>query len=371
MPARISVDVLCLDAGSSSLKFAAYRAEVASGEPIRIAGGESTTAGNDADSALGVALAQLSLEADDAVAVVGHRVVFGGPRYVGPTPAGDQVLRALESLVAIEPLHLRLELDLVYAAKRRFPNAMHVLCFDTAFHRRAPEIARRLPLPRDLDPLIQRYGFHGLSYEYIVSQLPGDAGKTIVAHLGSGASLCALVDGEPIDTTMGFSALGGLMMGTRPGDLDPGITLRLLGDGYDLARLTELFYRRSGLLGVSGTTADMKTLIERAPSDPRAREAVELFEYQLIKGLGALIAVLGGLRTLVFTGGIGERAPTIRAAASEALAYIGARLDDEANKKDARVISLPESAVTIMAIPTDENLTIARHALRMSRDGKN
>ena len=365
------MDILCLDAGSSSLKFAAYRADVATAEPIRIAGGESSAGEDGADASLGAALAQLDLDADDAVVAVGHRVVFGGPRYVGPTRADDEVLRDLERLVAVEPLHLRIELDLVYAAKRRFPNALHVLCFDTAFHRRAPAIARRLPLPRELDPLIQRYGFHGLSYEYIVSQLPADAGKTIVAHLGSGASLCALEAGEPIDTTMGFSALGGLMMGTRPGDLDPGIALRLLADGYDLTRLTELYYRRSGLLGVSGTTADMKTLIERATPDARAREAIDLFGYQLVKALGAMVAVLGGLRTLVFTGGIGERAPTIRASACEALGYLGARLDRNANLKNARVISLPESAVAIGVIPTDENLAIARHTLRMWRDGKN
>jgi acetate kinase len=356
--------VLCLDGGSSSLKFAAYRAGAAGAAPVRIVTGTGSAIG-DADAALERVLEQIEPD-DKFLAGVGHRIVFGGPRYAEPARAEDGVLHDLEALVAIEPLHLRAELDLVYAVKRRLPAIPQVLCFDTAFHRAAPSISRRLPLPGHLDPLIERYGFHGLSYEYISSQLGNDSGLTVVAHLGSGASLCALHDRAPVDTTMGFSASGGLMMGTRPGDLDPGIVLRLLGaDAYDLERLTDLFYHRSGLLGVSGSTSDMKTLIEKSASDGRAREAVELFVYQLTKHLGAMVAVLGGLETLVFTGGIGEHAPSIRAAVCKAFGYLGVRLDEEANLHDADVISHRGSGATVMVIPTDENLVIAQHTLAL------
>ncbi len=331
----------------------------------RVASGEAPPSA-DAGAALESVLVAAGAHGDAQAAAVGHRIVFGGPHYVEPVRAADAVLRDLESLVAIEPLHLRAELDLVYAAQRRLPAAAQVLCFDTAFHRRAPAISRQLPLPRDRDPLIERYGFHGLSYEYIATQLGADSGRAVVAHLGSGASLCALRDRSPIDTTMGFSALGGLMMGTRPGDLDPGIVLQLLGnDKYDRERLSDLFYHQSGLLGVSGETADMKTLIERSPADAPAREAIELFVYQLRKHVGSMIAVLGGLDTLVFTGGIGERAPSIRAAIAEKFAFVGLRLDDERNRRNDRVISHGDSLVTAMVIPTDENLMIARHTLAL------
>jgi acetate kinase len=334
-------------------------------QPELAASGQSPPA-SDAGAALESVLAEVGAHGDAQLVAVGHRIVFGGPHYVAPVRAGDAVMRDLESLVAIEPLHLRPELDLVYAAQRRLPAAMQVLCFDTAFHRRAPAIAHRLPLPPDLDPLLERYGFHGLSYEYITTQLGSDSGRAVVAHLGSGASLCALRDRAPVDTTMGFSALGGLMMGTRPGDLDPGIVLQLLrNDGFDSERLSDLFYRRSGLLGVSGATADMKTLMERSSSDARAREAIELFIYQLRKHLGAMIAVLGGLDTLVFTAGIGERAPEIRAAAADGLAFLGLRLDEERNRRNDRVISHDDSRITVLVIPTDENLMIARHTLAL------
>ena len=251
--------------------------------------------------------------------------------------------------------------------RNRFPDIPHVLCFDTAFHRQSAAIAKRLPLPPDLDPLLQRYGFHGLSYEYIASELGNGAGATVVAHLGSGASLCALEDGKPVDTTMGFSALGGLMMGTRPGDLDPGIILRLIeSNAYDAERLSDLLYCKSGLLGVSGTTADMQGLISMADSDARAADAIELFVYQLCKQLGSMVAVLGGFRTLVFTAGIGEHAPLIRAAACQRLDYLGVRVDDVANQRNERVISCPQSRVAVLVVPTDENLMIARHTLQLA-----
>jgi acetate kinase len=355
------VKIFCLNGGSSSLKFAAYRLDSRSARLVRIAAEDAPAAGT-ADSQLERVLAKL--DDGEPFAAAGHRIVFGGPRFSEPTRATDAVLRELEALVAIEPLHLRAELDLVYAVERRLPSAVQVLCFDTAFHRRGPAIAKRLPLPHNIDPLIQRYGFHGLSYEYVSSQLSDDAGRTVVAHLGSGASLCALNAGVPVDTTMGFSSLGGLMMGTRPGDLDPGIVLRLLGsDGYSYDRLSDLFYHRSGLLGVSGSTADMKTLIEKSATHLRAREAVELFVYQLVKHLGAMVAVLGGLNTLVFTGGIGENAPLLRGTVCAEFGYLGVRLDEATNQQNARVISRSDSRVAVEVIPTDENLMIARHAV--------
>lgn len=358
--------LLCLDRGSSSLKFAAYRLSE-SGDDIECIAASQLAAGPDADVALEAVLAALPSGAADGLAATGHRFVFGGSRYVAPAIADDAVLNGLEALVEVEPLHLRGELDLVYAARRRFPNAQQVLCFDTAFHRRSPAIARRLPLPRGLDPLIERYGFHGLSYEYVASQLPPKCGRTIIAHLGSGASLCALEDGSPIDTTMGFSALGGLMMSTRPGDLDPGIILRLLANGYDRSTLSELLYCRSGLAGVSGSLAGMKELLERSGSDSAARDAVELFTYQLIKHLGAMIAVLGGLETLVFTAGIGENAPTIRARACAPFEFLGLRLDEHANRRTERVVSAPDSRVAVIIVRTDENSIIARHATSLLR----
>jgi len=356
--------ILCLDGGSSSLKYAAYRISER-GDDLEPIAAAQTAAARDASEALRRTLAQFGDDTAESFVAVGHRIVFGGPRLVEPMRADERVLRELEGFVAVEPLHLRAELDLVYAAQRCLPSAMQILCFDTAFHRRSPAIAKMLPLPGGVDPLIERYGFHGLSYEYVASQLPAGARRTVIAHLGSGASLCAIDNGAPVDSTMGFSALGGLMMGTRPGDLDPGVMLRLLQDGYDKERLGDFLYRRCGLMGVSGGCADMKTLLARAGGDAKAREAVELFVYQLVKHLGSMIAVLAGLERLVFTGGIGESAPAIRAAACLPFRYLGLRLDETANERNAPVISAADSLVPVMVVPTNENLMIARHAVRL------
>ncbi len=356
------VRILCLNGGSSSLKYAAYRAESADAEPSCVAQGQAE-AGADSADALECVLREISGALETDVDVVGHRIVFGGDRNVQPAVADQRVLDELEQFVEIEPLHMRAELDLVYAAQKRLPGVPNVLCFDTAFHRRSPAIAKRLPLPREIDPLIQRYGFHGLSYEYIASELGERSGRTIVAHLGSGASLCAMRDRRPVDTTMGFSTLGGMMMGTRPGDLDPGIVLRLLSSGYDLEKLTDLLYERCGLRGVSGISGDMRTLAAAARGgESAAREAVELFVYQLIKAMGSLVAVLGGLDTLIFTGGIGEHDPAVRASAAGAFSHLGVQIDESANARNDRVISGPPSDVRVLVIPTNENLMIARHS---------
>jgi acetate kinase len=227
-----------------------------------------------------------------------------------------------------------------------------------------PEVAQRLPLSRDLwDADIRRYGFHGLSYEYIVAKL-GSAvqGRLVIAHLGNGASLAAVLDGQPMDTTMGFTPTGGLMMGTRSGDLDPGVLIHLLREkAYDADRLDELVNQQAGLLGVSGISPDMKTLLDQRGREPRAAQAIELFSYTLCKHIAALTAVLGGLDMLVFTGGIGERAASIREEVCKRLEYLGIELDESRNAANAEVISASASACTVRVIPTDEDLMIARH----------
>ena len=357
------MDVLCLDGGSSSLKFARFRRD-GEAAPRRLVA--------DSRAARSTTLAELWQHDGRPPDAVAHRIVFGGERYVAPVIADDAVLADLERLVEIDPLHLRDELDLVYAARTCGRSVPNVLCFDTAFHQRMPDIAKRLPLPPDVDPSLRRYGFHGLSYEYVVETLGAALqGRAIVAHLGSGASLCAMRDGAPVDTTMGYSALGGLMMGTRAGDLDPGVVLRLMRLGYDdAASLADFLYRRCGLAGVSGTDGDEKALEAAAQDDRRAREALDLFCYQLLKSAGAMIAALGGLDALVFTGGIGEHSATIRSCLCRALRYAGVVLDETANSRNRDVISSSQSAVRIRVVSTDENAVMARHAYALLTNGE-
>jgi acetate kinase len=239
-----------------------------------------------------------------------------------------------------------------------------VACFDTAFHRRMPEVAQRFPLDRQLwSDGVRRYGFHGLSYEYIVATL-GEAarGRLIIAHLGNGASLAAVKDGMPVDTTMGFTPTGGLMMGTRSGDLDPGVLIHLMRERkYDWCQVDELVNSKAGLLGVSGISPDMKSLMERRATEPSASEAVELFCYLLRKHIGAMAAALGGVDTLVFTGGIGERAAAVREEVCAELRYLGIRLDTTQNASNAAIISTPDATCTVRVMPTNEDLMIARH----------
>ena len=254
----------------------------------------------------------------------------------------------------------------------RFPDLPQVACFDTAFHRRMPELAQRFPLPRSFwDEGLRRYGFHGLSYEYIVETL-GTAirRRTIIAHLGNGASLAAVRDGRPIDTTMGFTPTGGFMMGTRSGDLDPGVLLYLMNEKhYDARQLEYLVNHEAGLLGVSGLSSDMKTLLEKRDSNPSAAQAVELFCYHLRKYIGGLTAVLGGLDTLVFSGGIGERAAPVRWEVCRGLEYLGIHLDPQRNEAHADIISTSQSSGTVRILPTNEELMIARHTRRVIFSG--
>ena len=377
--------ILCLNSGSSSLKFALYRLaaggeeRLAEGavERIGLPGGRRWIRGPaeavladapgdcpDHGAAVHTVLTGLEERNLPRQAAVGHRLVHGGPEHAAPERVTPRLVEALRRLVPFAPLHLPAELRGLEAVAARFPDLPQVACFDTAFHARMPEVARRLPLPRGLwDEGIRRYGFHGLSYEYVVTQLgPGAAGRAIIAHLGNGASMAALRDGQPVDTTMGFTPAGGFMMGTRSGDLDPGVLIHLMSArGYDARRLERLVNHEAGLLGVSGSSPDMKTLLERRGADPRAAQAVEMFCYQVRKTVGALAAALGGLDTLVFTGGIGERAAPVRWEVCRGLEHLGVHLDAERNGAHAPVISAAESRCTVRVIPTNEDLMIARH----------
>jgi len=377
--------ILCINSGSSSLKFALYHlgergeSALAEGavERIGLSGGsfrlravrtEETVeeAGHFPDHQAAVQTAFVSLEklrlpSPDAV---GHRIVHGGADHIAPERVESQLLAALRRLVPYAPLHLPAEIQGIEAVAARFPTLPQVACFDTAFHRHMPELAQRFPLPRSFwDEGVRRYGFHGLSYEYIVSQVgAATLGHAVIAHLGNGASMVAVQHGRPLDTTMGFTPTGGFMMGTRAGDLDPGLLIHLLtAKGYDAPQLERLVNHESGLLGVSGSSPDMQTLLERRDSDDHAAQAVDMFCYQLRKSVAALTAVLGGLDTLVFTGGIGEHAAPVRWDVCGGLAYLGIQLDPRLNARHAEVISTPQSHCTVRVVPTNEDLMVARH----------
>jgi acetate kinase len=301
------------------------------------------------------------------VLAVGHRVVHGGTKYSAPTVVTPEVIAELERLVPLAPLHQPYNIAAIEAAIERLPGVPQVACFDTAFHRGQPEVATLVPLPREIrDAGVQRYGFHGLSYEYIASALPEIApeiadGRVIVAHLGSGASLCAFRQRRSVDSTLGFTALDGLCMGTRPGALDPGVVLHLFQAlGMTVKDVETLLYKRSGLIGLSGISNDMRALL--GSDDPAARLAVDYFVYRAAKEVGALAAVLGGVDALVFTAGIGENSPEIRRRICEASAWLGLELDAAANDgRGARRISAAASRVAAWVIPTNEELMIARH----------
>ncbi len=301
-----------------------------------------------------------------ALVGVGHRVVHGGEIYSCPVRVDDAVLKDLEKFIPLAPLHQPHNLAPIRAVMKLGADIAQVACFDTAFHRTNPPVAQLFALPRRLsDKGIRRYGFHGLSYEYIARRLRGldpetAAGRVIVAHLGSGASMCAINDGQSIASTMGFSAMDGLPMGTRPGNLDPGVVLHLIQEeGMSPDALTDLFYKQSGLLGVSGISNDMRLLLES--DDPHAEEAIAVFVYRIQRELGSLAAALGGLDALVFTGGVGENAPVIRSRVAEAARWLGLHLDAAANAEGQSKISQADSPVAAWVIPTNEELMIATH----------
>jgi acetate kinase len=379
-----------LNAGSSSLKFCVYVRPEAEAWGLEARGqieGIGTSprfsakdgsgqkldehaldkAVNDGRAALDSLAAWLrSRYGGSRVLGVGHRVVHGGATFAGPTIVSPSVMHELRKLVPLAPLHQPYNLAAIDAVSERLPGVRQVACFDTSFHRGQPEVAGVVPLPREITRAgVQRYGFHGLSYEYIASVLPQVApevagGRVIVAHLGSGASLCALRNGKSVDSSLGFTALDGLCMGTRPGAVDPGVVLYLFQNlGLSAQEVETILYKKSGLLGISGTSNDMRDLL--GSTDPSARLAVDYFVYRAAKEIGALASVLGGIDALVFTAGIGENSPEIRRRISEASAWLGVELDGQANARGGPRISNPGSAVSAWVIPTNEELMIARH----------
>jgi acetate kinase len=307
---------------------------------------------------------------DHRLIAIGHRVVHGGLNYAEPTLVNAEVLTNLEKLVPLAPLHQPHNLAPIRIVAERTPNMPQVACFDTAFHRAQPELAQAFALPPAItDRGVRRYGFHGLSYEYIASALPGidakaAAGRVIVAHLGNGASMCAIKAGKSMASTMGFTAVDGLPMGTRSGALDPGVVLYLMDEmKMDARAIEKLIYQESGLLGVSGISSDMRALLES--KEPRAKLAVDLFVYRIGRELGSLAAALGGLDAVVFTGGIGERAVAIRERVCRDAGWLGIELDPAANGKDGPRISTTASRVPAWVMPTNEELMIARHTRRL------
>jgi len=348
--------ILVLNAGSSNLKFSLHPAGAGSAEAFHHGQTDGTGAGP-----LGELLRAPPAQA--RVVAVGHRVVHGGSRYDRPVRIDAAVVAELERLVPLAPLHQPQPLAAIRTVGELAPDMPQVACFDTAFHRAQPALAQRFALPRALaDEGVHRYGFHGLSYEYIASALPSElaGARVVVAHLGNGASLCAMRAGRSVATTMGLTTLDGLVMGTRPGALDPGVLLYLMRQhGMEVEDLERLLYQESGLLGVSGVSSDMRELL--ASDDPRAREAVDLFVYRIGRELGSMAAALGGIEGLVFTGGIGENAPVIRERVCRGAAWLGVALDAAANAAGGPRISTPGAAASAWVIPTDENRMIASH----------
>jgi acetate kinase len=383
---------LILVANSSSLKFALFNKNEAD-QPVAQAAGQVEGIGTQprftVKNAAGQTLVDRAQDPDDvlhhggAISVVrswltehqgakllavGHRVVHGGQHFSEPVLVDEKVLTELEALVPLAPLHQPQCIAVIRAVRDAMPALPQIACFDTAFHCTQPAIAQAFAVPRRLtDEGVRRYGFHGLSFEYIASALPAlrpelAGARVIVAHLGNGASMCALRGGRSVATTMSFTPLDGLVMGTRCGNLDPGVLLYLMDrHGMDARALEKLLYHESGLLGVSGISSDMRTLL--ASDDPSAKEAIELFVYRIGRELGSLAAALGGLDALVFTGGIGERSAVVRAQICLQAAWLGLELDAAGNERQGPCLSTPTSKVTAWVLPTDEDLIIARHTL--------
>ena len=385
--------ILVINAGSSSIKFSVF-ADTSDGRlaaTVHAAvSGIGTAPRLTASDAAGTPLADTAVASDGHEAAfsafhawatghfggtagysgIGHRVVHGGTEYSQPVLIDDEVIAALEALVPLAPLHQPHHIAAIRAVAVTAPDVPQVACFDTAFHRTQPWLARAFALPRELSAKgIVRYGFHGLSYEYIASVLPQiapeiAAGKVIIAHLGNGASLCAIENGRSVATTMSFTPVDGLVMGTRTGALDPGVILYLLQhEGMPAEAVATLIYEQSGLLGVSGLTSDMRELL--ASDLPAAREAVDLFTYRIGRELGSLAAALGGLDAIVFTGGIGEHAAQIRARVCRDAAWLGVRIDEADNAAGGPRLSPAGALVPAWVVPTDENLMIARHTCRV------
>jgi acetate kinase len=385
--------ILTINGGSSSIKFALFE----EGEPLqrllqgkvdRIGLAGTNLAFSDAvrnqqdscavqapdyKSAVAFLLDWLGRKTDFAsVQAVGHRVVHG-MQHTAPERVTEALVDELHAISPFAPEHLPGEIELIEAFRRRHPKLLQVACFDTAFHRTMPRVAKLLPIPRRFDAAgIERYGFHGLSYAYLLEELARVAGantakgKVILAHLGKGASLAAVHGGKSLDTSMGFTPAAGVPMGTRPGDLDPGVAWHMLrSENLTPEQFNDIINHKCGLLGVSETSSDMRDLIQRQTSDVRAAEAVELFCYQTRKWIGSFAAVLGGVETLVFSGGIGENAPAVRARICDGLGFLGIELEEKLNAANEGVISAAASRVAVRVIHTDEEQMIAKTVCRV------
>lgn len=386
--------ILVINAGSSSVKFAIFAtdAELESGAILRgqiekigtapalearCRDGSVITEEAPAGTAgtvpsLAFLLGWLKLHLGEHRLVgAGHRVVHGGENHSAPVRIDDAVIESLEALIPLARLHEPMEVEAIKGLAKLSPGIPQVACFDTAFHHHRPSVDKLFAIPREYTAAgVKRYGFHGLSYEYIAGRLPlllGESavgGRVVVAHLGSGASMCAMRGGKSIATSMGFTPLDGLMMGTRCGAIDPGVLLYAIQErGMSAHEVSEILYTRSGLLGVSGISSDMRDLL--ASTDPHANEAIDLFVYRAVRELGALVAVAGGLDALVFTGGIGEHSHEIRAMICDRLRWLGIELDVEANHRHAIVIGTVSNRIGVLVVPTDEEQVIARHTLRL------
>ena len=390
--------ILTFNAGSSSLKFALYPIEPTLADVPELSGQiegigvhaklhARTRTGETFDTDIPAPTKDATLEAhhrkaldtllewlqvhETAMTIVaaGHRIVHGGKRYSAPMRLTGDVLMKLDGYVQLAPLHQPHNLRVVRAVSRLMPELEQVGCFDTAFHRTQPEVAQLFALPRELTAAgIRRYGFHGLSYDYVARQLDtvlgAERGKgaVIVCHLGNGASMCAMREGKSVASSMGFTAVDGLMMGTRTGSIDPGVLLYLIDHkGMDTKDLTRLLYKESGLLGVSGISSDMRDLL--ASPAPEAAEAVALFCYRICRELGSMAAATGGVDAIVFTGGIGEHAAAVRQKVIEQCGWLGATIDPEANARHAQRIEAPDSRIALAVIPTNEEWMIAKHTV--------
>jgi acetate kinase len=361
--------VLTINSGSSSIKFALF---TLAPDPRALCRG----ALDEPDRATAIEqLIQRVAEYVDRfpLAGVGHRVVHGGPTLRDPQLVSDELLETLRQLVRFAPNHLPDEIRLIEAVRRLQPQLPQIVCFDTAFHADLPDVARELAVPRELAAQgFRRYGFHGLSYTFLAHELRRRAGpsqadrRVILAHLGNGSSLAAVRDGRSIDTSMGYTPIGGVVMSTRSGDLDPGVVTALArSTGFDPDRVEHELSHRSGLAGLSGGTGDMRSLLEREGSDDGSRLAVSVYCYEIKKRIGAYAAALGGLDSLVFSGGIGEHAPTVRARICSGLEFLGVEIDEQKNAADAPSISTPRAPVAVHVIPTDEEVVIARAASQL------
>jgi acetate kinase len=382
------MSILTINSGSSSIKFALYK----KGDPFeRLLHGKIDRIGLsgtslDFNNLIKNKKGNIRIEVSDhkpvanflidwlekqivfsSISGVGHRVVFA-MKHTDPELITDELLNELHHIIPYDSDHLPAEIELIEVFSQRYPNLKQVACFDTAFHSKMPRVAKLLPIPRRFDKIgIQRYGFHGLSYTYLIEELTRVAGKkagkgrVILAHLGNGASIAAVFKGKSIDTSMGFTPAGGLLMGTRPGDLDPGVAWYMMrSENLTLKQFNNLFNHESGLLGISETSSDMRDLLVKESDDIRAEEAIALFCYQAKKWIGAFAATLGGLDTLVFAGGIGENCPVVRSRICEGLGFLGIGLDEKQNRKNAHIISKEKESVVVRVIHTDEEWMIAK-----------